>query len=158
MFIVKWLICLLVSFSLSHFTLTKTNQSLYSRRVDNRQQAQSHLSFIISCKIISLLKKLSAQGLPIVFDPEQENLLAFSRNWIQRRIQITRSLYIHINIIERSKCEERCRLYPNSTCRQTCLFVGTNKSLVLDRIDGSTMSQLQSDDEKCIYLFHTITS
>jgi hypothetical protein len=75
-----------------------------------------------------------------VFDPEQENLLAFSCNWIQRRTQITRSLYIHINIIESRKSEERCRLYPNSTCRQTCMFVGTNKSLVLYTIDGSNES------------------
>lgn len=78
-----------------------------------------------------------------MFDPEQEYLLAcftFSCNWIQRRTQITRSLYIHINIIESRKSEERCRLYPNSTCRQTCMFVGTNKSLVFYTINGSNES------------------
>jgi hypothetical protein len=49
--------------------------------------------------------------------------------------------YISISILlNREKSEERCRLYPNSTCRQTCMFVGTNKSLVLYTIDGSNES------------------
>lgn len=81
-------------------------------------------------------------------------LLTFSCNWIQRRTQITRSLFIHINIIESRKSEERCRLYPNSTCRQTCMFVGTNKSLVLYTIDGSNESVVKWRWEMYLSISH----
>ena len=154
--------CRCLFFSISFYTIYKEQSKT------SRQQASKHRRISLSSASrvlflhrdnLTLLAMISLRATDCVWPRTRKLacsfllllllfLISLSCNWIQRRIQITRSLYVDINIIEWRQREERCRLYPNSTCRQTCLFVGTNNSLVLHRQMIEAMSQLQSDEEK----------
>ena len=133
-----------VFFSFSFYTYKDQSKFIFKT---SRQQTTStvasffhHLFFIIDN--LTFLETISPRATDCVWPGTRilACLLSLVIGYRDEHKLLDRYISISILLNQEKKSEERCRLYPNSTCRQTCMFVGTNKSLVLYTIDGSNES------------------